>query len=857
MALYDRQDELPIPPKGTEKRNTVCQYCNVGCGYEVYTWPVGTVGGKAPSDNAFGIDLSAPQPPLQGLAYTESMHSVVTNRDGRRYHVVIVPTKDSAINLQGDHSSRGGSNAQTLFSESRGTQERLKYPLLRVGDDFHAITWDEALRLLGRVIKGVHGRYGPDELTAKAADHGGANGGFANIYAVGRLFFTGLGMKYVAMHNRPAYNSEVWGSRDRGVHELHYTAEDARLCDTLVLWGANSYETSTVFYTEHMQPNFQGGTQSEKREVFDDGEPVIPTRLVVVDPRRTSTLTILEAIDPSRTLHLRPNLGTDYVLANAVARVIWERGWQDQEMIDTRTDAATFEDYQEKSLQLGKPLDELLGEAEEITGVPRAQIEQAAEWIAAPKEGGFRNRTLNIYEKGMIWNYKNYDTIAALVQMEVLAGNIGRPGTGCGRQGGHQESYVRPPYPGGRPPPNVDKYLLDGNGKFYWVIANNPYLSTPNNQLFRKRIHERTLALTSFLSILDESAGEPSSMDELADRVLQGVEQTGGLFMVVQDIYQTEVARDAHLVLPAACWGEIDMTSVNCNSRLLRLYEKFMDPPGEAIADWDIMARTGRQLAELYEAEGDGESAQRFAGMEWQSDEDVFLAGGQEFESNEVPADMEASLHPFNYKGVDYAMLRELGQQGIQTPIRRDPQSGELVGTKRRYTERFGTESGLFEWYGTDAWPGFPAEVQKYLEGDKAERYPFWMTTGRNQTIWQSAYHQRHNPEKMLTVPLPYVELHPDDADRLSIESGDMVSLFNEEGNGTFVAYVTEAARPGMVFAIQYHPGGTSNGMVSPYTDPKTTIPWYKGARVAVRRLEGTIGSVKRTTSFRSQIDFS
>ncbi|MDZ7708474.1 MAG: molybdopterin dinucleotide binding domain-containing protein [Trueperaceae bacterium] len=131
------------------------------------------------------------------------------------------------------------------------------------------------------------------------------------------------------------------------------------------------------------------------------------------------------------------------------------------------------------------------------------------------------------------------------------------------------------------------------------------------------------------------------------------------------------------------------------------------------------------------------------------------------------------------------------------------------------------------------------------------------MTTGRNQTIWQSAYHQRHIPEKMLTVPLPYVELHPDDADRLSIESGDMVSLFNEEGNGTFVAYVTEAARPGMVFAIQYHPGGTSNGMVSPYTDPKTTIPWYKGARVAVRRLEGTIGSVKRTTSFRSQIDFS
>lgn len=121
--------------------------------------------------------------------------------------------------------------------------------------------------------------------------------------------------------------------------------------------------------------------------------------------------------------------------------------------------------------------------------------------------------------------------------------------------------------------------------------------------------------------------------------------------MVVQDIDQTEVTRDAHLILPAACWGEIDMTSVNCNSRLLRLYEKFMDPPGEAIADWDIMARTGRELGELYEAEGNSEAAQRFPGMDWQSDEAVFLAGGEEFESNEVPAEMEASLHPLQLQG--------------------------------------------------------------------------------------------------------------------------------------------------------------------------------------------------------------
>lgn len=72
-----------------------------------------------------------------------------------------------------------------------------------------------------------------------------------------------------------------------------------------------------------------------------------------------------------------------------------------------------------------------------------------------------------------------------------------------------------------------------------------------------------------------------------------------------------------------------------------------------------------------------------------------------------------------------YDYLRRVGQQGIQTPVRVDPASGELVGTKRRYLERFGTESGLFEWYGTDAWDGYPPEIAKYLGAKKPSFTPF------------------------------------------------------------------------------------------------------------------------------------
>lgn len=837
MSLYERRDALPIPPRDAKAQNTVCQYCTVGCGYVVYTWPEGRRGGLRPEENAFGLDLRNPQPPLGGLPYTESMHATVQQADGRWMNVAIVPAADSPINLLRDHSSRGGTNALTTYSDARPTRERLKYPLLRIGDSLEPVTWDEAFSVLAGLIKGISDKHGPDQLCAKATDHGGGGGGFENNYAIGKLFFTGLKMKSVAIHNRPAYNSEVWGSRDRGVHELHYTAEDARLCDTLVLWGANSYETASVFFAEHMLPNFKGTTEAEKKTAFAPGEPVEPVRLVVVDPRKTSTVAIPLMIDADRVLHLRPNLGTDVVLADAVARAIWEKGHADKAMIEQRTDAASFEEYKAKSLGLGAPFDQHLAEASKITGVPRGDIEKAADWIAAPKSAGHRRRTLTLYEKGMIWNFRNYDTIASLVQMAVLGGNIGRVGTGCGRQGGHQEGYVRPPYPGSRPPVNVDKYLIEGHGKLYWVIGTNPYLSTPRAQQFRKRIHERTAALTHALA----KTGEPGTTAARTERILSALAKGDGLFMVVSDLYLTDTARDAHLVLPAAGWGEMNLTSINCNSRLLRLYERFMDPPGEARADWDIMASTARRLKEAYEKEGKAADAARFAGFDWKTDEDVFQAGSGEFPDNAVDEAGAESLPAETYKGVTYAMLRSLGQQGIQTPVRKDPGTGKLVGTKRRYGARFATPDGKLKWHGSDPWQGFPEEIAKYLKGGKEKQYPFWLTTGRNQTIWQTGYHDRHIAEKMLTVPFPYVEIHPDDAKAMGVSAGDMVEVYNEEGNGTFQVRVNDSPRPGMIFALQYHPRGTSNSLTSGYTDPKTTIPWYKGTRVAVRKLPGAL----------------
>ena len=231
MSIYPRANSVPLPPPDAERYNTVCRYCNVGCGYHVYVWPNGTEGGPKPEQNAFAADFTVQQPMLTGIAYTESMHATIRRNDGRDYHVAIVPAKDSPINLLGNHSSRGGSNARTTWSDSRPTQARLHYPLLRVGDDFNPIPWDAAIELQARVLKGILDKYGSDQLAAKIFDHGGGGGGMENTYGTGRLLFTGLQMVYTGIHNRPASSSETFGTRDRGLHELNYTAQDARLAE--------------------------------------------------------------------------------------------------------------------------------------------------------------------------------------------------------------------------------------------------------------------------------------------------------------------------------------------------------------------------------------------------------------------------------------------------------------------------------------------------------------------------------------------------------------------------------------------------------------------------------------------------
>jgi arsenite oxidase large subunit len=104
-----------------------------------------------------------------------------------------------------------------------------------------------------------------------------------------------------------------------------------------------------------MLPNIQGATIPEKQQVYEKGEPAEAGRLIVIDPRKTSSYTVAETVAKDRVMLIRPNLGTDYILANAIARVVWERGYYDMAYLQARTDMGLFEEYKKKSLKLDMP----------------------------------------------------------------------------------------------------------------------------------------------------------------------------------------------------------------------------------------------------------------------------------------------------------------------------------------------------------------------------------------------------------------------------------------------------------------------------------------------------------------------
>lgn len=823
--MTTRKDRVALPPVSAKKSNLVCHFCIVGCGYHVYKWPENQEGGRASNQNALGLDFRKQLPPL-AVTMTPAMTNVITDHDGKRHNIMILPDKNCSVN-QGLSSTRGGQLAKAMYTSDGVGKARLMHPRVNTGDQWLDTTWDDALALYAGLTKKILDNDGPSELAFDCFDHGGAGGGFENTWGTGKLMFTAMKTPMVRIHNRPAYNSECHATRDMGVGELNNSYEDAEVADVIMAIGTNAYETQTNYFLAHWLPNMQGATMEKKKKWFA-GESFDKTKIIIVDPRRSPTVAICEQVaGKENVLHLDIEPGSDIALFNAFFTYVVENGWHDKDFIAKNT----------KGFDAAVTANKLsLEEASKITGISAAKLKQAADWAYKPKASGHRPHTMHAYEKGIIWGNDNYLIQSALVDVVLATRNVGRRGTGVVRMGGHQEGYTRPPYPGDSKI-YVDQEIIKGKAMMYTAWGANPFQTTLNAEEHRRAIVRRS-------NIVKEAMGAArgKSAAGMVDVIYDAVKNKGGLFVTNINLYPTMLADAAHLMLPAAHPGETNLTSMN-GERRLRLSQKFMDAPGSAKADCLIAADIANVMKKMYDAAGNSDMAKRFAGFDWKTEEDAFNDGFRTAGQKDAP--------PIDSQGggtgnlATYERLAVAGNNGVQLPIK-EYKDGKLIGTEMHYMDgKFDTGDGKAE-FKPSPWPGLPQPVQA-----QKDKYKFWINNGRVNEVWQTAYHDQYNDFVRGRFPMAFIEINPDDAQALGIGGGDIVEVFNDYGSTYAMAYPTPEIKVNQTFMQFGYLNGIVGDVTTPWTD-RNVVPYYKGTWANLRRV-GSMEEYKRTVSFKNR----
>lgn len=780
------EDSVPIPPPSAKVYTTACDYCPVACGYKVFVWPVGLEGGGKASENALNVDF--PAGISSGKWVSPNMHSRII-LDGVAHNVVVLPDPDAkVVNIGGNHSVRGGTLALKLYRPDGPTSDRLKWPLLRINDSLQPISWDAAVRILAGVSKYVIEKFGPIAWGMKVYGYQY----FENTYAIGKLASVKIGTPNIAQHHAPAWGDDTPGLSATGIEGFPASYEDHKIADVLFIAGADPYETRTVLFTSWIAT----------------GE----AKIIHVDVRKTFTSNF--ALKRGG-LHLQVKPGTDASLYNSIARVIIENGWEDKEFIANhiasraeinnekawrrRLLGLTFEEFRDFLLADSRYSPE---EAEKITGVPADSIRKSAELMAKPKENGERPKLVIAFEKGVFWTH-NFENTAAIANLALLTGSVGRPGRAITRYGGHQRGGMFPKYnldkspdeyQGNKIEMDTDRWTIEGKTRFMWVIGVDWVGASGASQFLASALRKLVLQTEPQLTTADPDL----AIEQLKARV-----DNGGMVLVLQDIYPPpDTTEYADLILPAATWGEDDFARANAERRL-RLYSGFAKPPGEAKPDWQIIAMVAKEM--------------RLNGFDWKSSNEVFE------EASEVSAggilDYVALVDAAKSKGVRaHELLRQMGTTGIQLPAKIE--NGELVGTMRLQTDlKFKTDSKKANFVKAD-WN----EVEKRLELLKPGEGEVWVTNMRVNHIWQTGFDDMRKPYVIQRYPMNILEINPKDAEAWGITSGDLVSVENDrvltqvgsfsKGVFTAAAYVTDQVPQGVVCSHFHWPKTPANSVV-------------------------------------------
>jgi ferredoxin-nitrate reductase len=701
-----------------------------------------------------------------------------------------------------DRVNKGRVDPKDLFGwQANNSEDRLKKPLVRKNGKLVEASWDEAM---GRVVehsnrllreKGplAFGFYTSGQLFLE------------EYYTLGVIGKAGLGTPHMDGNTRLCTATAAEALKQTfGTDGQPGSYADVDHADAICLYGHNVAETQAVLWMR----------------MLDRLEGPNPPKLVVVDPRPTPSAQRAD-------VHLAVKNGTNMALMNGLLHEIIANGWYDEEYI-----AAHTLGLEVLKVTVGEYPP---GEVAEICGVPETQIRDAARIIGESK------RLLSTVLQGF---YQSHQATAASCQVNnihLLRGMIGKPGCGVLQMNGQptaqntRECGANGDLPGFRNWNNVDHVQELAE---LWNVERMkiPHWSSPTHAMQIWRYAEQ--GSISFLWI---SATNPAvSLPELS-RIRSILEQED-LFVVVQDIFLTETAQYADVVLPAATWGEKTGTFTNAD-RTVHLSEQAVEPPDEAKSDLDIFLDYARR-------------------MDFKDKDGQPLVKGDDPEGA-FEAWKECSRgRPCDYTGLSYDKLRD--GSGIQWPCNDE----HPEGTERLYADgNFNSETDYCETYGRDLLTGAESTEMEHRaiapagraflltteyqppHEEPRDEYPFSYTTGRTIYHFHTRTKTARAPQLQGAAPDVWVEIHPLDADDLGVGEGDLVRVESPRGRLEAKARIS-GIREGLVFApFHYgyfdgngHPRAANELTITEW-DPASKQPLYKVGAVRVTKVATSDGT--------------
>jgi len=666
--------------------------------------------------------------------------------------VRMVPSRDGGAN-------KGHACVKGRFAWGWAThRDRVTKPMIRERrtDPWREVGWDEAIAFAATRLKAIQARHGVRAI-------GGVTSSRCTneeVYAVQKMIRAGFGNNNVDTCARVCHAPTGYGLKQAfGTSAGTQDFQSVDHADVVVVIGANPTDGHPVFGARLKRRIRQGA------------------RLVVIDPRR---IDLIDAPHARATLHLPLRPGSNVAMVNALAHVVVTEGLVDEAFVAARCEPDSFRAW---AAFVAAPAQSPEA-VEEITGVPAAQVREAARLYAGTGNGAI------YYGLGVTEHSQGSTTVMGIANLAMATGNIGRPGVGVNPlrgqnnvQGSCDMGSFPHEFPGYR---DVTDPEVRGSFEADWGCRLDP---EPGMRLPAMLDAAQAGTLRGlFVHGEDIAQSDPNSSHVVA--ALEALD-----LLVVQDLFLGETAAYAHVFLPGTSFLEKDGTFTNAERRINRV--RPVMAPRQGRHEWQI-------AAELAGAMG--------VPMSWPDAAAIM--------------DEIARLTPA-FEAVSFARLDQVGG-GLQWPCTRDAPDGTPI------MHADGFVRGLGRFVLTEFVPT-REQTSRY--------YPLVLTTGRILAQYNVGAQTRRT-DNIAWHPEDVLEIHPADAQARGIGDGDLVTLVSRTGSTSLKARISDRIPAGVVYTTFHHPVTGANVVTTDQSDWATNCPEYKVTAVQVSRANFQLDAV-------------